>query len=417
MTRAAQTRRRFLFTSAPLAGHLDWGGYLKTAAHLSRWGHAVAWASEEPARAAVEAAGVDFRAVDVVGWRWPATEPPGSQPGDRQTARFRRALDVALSEEAVALATHYLLDVAREFKPDAIVGEPLIGAAAIAAEKLSVPYAVCGYPATSPESHAKQFTEPEYAVAQEGETRLKRLFDRFGVRGRNWPGGLSPWPQSPDLHVVYWTREWYMDESDIRPQTQFVGGSVSAPAGDAPGWFDRLPPDVPLAFITLGSLFTDDPNFFVIAAHACVPAGLFPIIAMGHSDRAPNLKRQLAARLPRCMAVSWVDYDHLFPRLAVAIHHGGMGTTHAAVVHGVPQVVVPHAADQALQARRAEASGVGLTIRPQDATVESMRRAVETVVRDPGVRMRARNVSAAFAQAGGVPRAAESIALLVGRPR
>jgi UDP:flavonoid glycosyltransferase YjiC (YdhE family) len=158
--------------------------------------------------------------------------------------------------------------------------------------------------------------------------------------------------------------------------------------------------------ITLGSLFTDDPDFFVMAAHACVRAGLFPIVALGRSERAPNLKPQLAPRLPRCIAVSWVDYDHLFPRLAAAIHHGGMGTTHAAVVHGTPQVIVPHAADQDLQARRAEASGVGLAILPKNATLDSLQQTIETVVRDPGFRIRARGLSASFTSAGGAAAAA-----------
>jgi len=89
-----------------------------------------------------------------------------------------------------------------------------------------------------------------------------------------------------------------------------------------------------------------------------------------------------------------------------------MGTTHAAVVHGLPQVIVPHAADQGLQARRAEASGVGLIVAPKDATLESMQRAIETVVRDPAFRIRAAKLSAAFARAGGVPRAAEWIGSL-----
>jgi len=402
-------RRRFLFASAPLAGHLDWGGYLQTAAHLSRSGHEVIWVSEEQIRASVEASGVTFQAVEVSGWRWPPARSE-AEPADSAHIRFQRALDVTLSEDAVAQATQNLLDIARRFKPAAIIGEPLIGSAAIVAEQLDVPYAVCGYPATPPEEHG--FVEPEYAVAAQGEARLKRLFEHFRVPGRNWPGGLSPWPQSPELHVVYWTREWYADEVNVRPQTQFVGGVVAPASGGAPGWFDRIPPNVPLALITLGSIFTDDPDFFVIAAQASVRAGLFPIIAMGRSDRAPSLKQQLAPCLPRCIAVWWVDYDHLFPRLAVAIHHGGMGTAHAAVVHGVPQMIVPHAADQGLQARRAEASGVGLIVAPKDAALESMQRAIETVVRDPAFRIRAAKLSAAFARAGGVPRAAEWIGSL-----
>jgi MGT family glycosyltransferase len=403
--------RRFLFTSAPLSGHLDWGGYLKTAARLSALGHNVLWVSEESIRAPVEAAGVPFCAVDAIGWRWPAPQPASDlTPSQQARLRFQRALLVMLSEDAVARATEHLLEIARGFKPDVIVGEPTIGAAAIAAEHLDLPYIVCGYPAMSTAQHV--FSEAERAVAEEGAQRLAHLFGHFGVRGRNWPGGLSPWPQSPDLHVVYWVREWYADEPEVQPQTRFVGGLVAPPAGEPPRWFDRLPPDQRLAFVTLGSLFTDDPDFFVITAHACAAAGLFPVIALGRSDRAPDLKQQIAPRLPRCIAVSWVDYDHLFPRLAVAVHHGGMGTTHAAVTHGAPQVIVPHAGDQLLQARRAEASGVGLALLPRDATLESMRRAAETVVRDPAFQVRARNLAASFASAGGAPEAARAIAAL-----
>ena len=404
--------RRILFTSAPLPGHLDWGGYLKTAAHLSRAGHSVVWVSQEPIRASVEATGVKFRAVAATGWRWPSRVP--SSPASVR-ARYQRALDVSLTEEAVARAAENLISVASEFTPDVIVGEPFIWAAAIASEKLGVPYAVCGYPRLRPEG--RELTEPERAVAEDGAARLRRLFDRFGVSGCHGSGGLSPWPQSPDLHVVYWAREWYADIDDDPPQTQFVGGAVSPPVGEAPAWFDQIPRDAPLAFITLGSTFTDDPAFFVLAAHASVRAGLFPLIAMGRSARAPNLQQQIAPRLPQCIALSWLDYDHVFPHLSVAIHHGGLGTTHAAVVHGVPQVIIPHAADQSLQARRAEANGVGLQIAPGAARIDSLRQAIETVIHDPGFRIRAQNLATAFARAGGVPHAAERIAALADRAK
>ncbi len=408
----ATEARKFLFTSAPLSGHLDWGGYLRTAAHLSGWGYDVLWVSEEPVRAAVEAAGVRFRAVDAIGWRWPAAQlPVDLKPGERAAARLQRALLVMLSEDAIVRAVDNLLAVAGEFEPDALIGEPTVSAAALAAEVLNVPYAVCGYPATRHDPET--LGEAERAVYQDAAARLKNLIARLDVRGRNWPSEFSPWPQSPDLHVVYWTREWYADESDVLPQTRFVGGAVSPPQGDAPDWFARLPPGMPLALVTLGSLFTDDPDFFLLAAHACTRAGVFPIVAMGRSERAPNLKQAIAPRLPRCIAVAWADYDHLFPRLSVAVHHGGMGTAHAAVVHGVPQVIVPHAADQSLQALRAEASGVGLMIRPKEATLDALQHAVETVVRDPGFRIRARNLAVEFAARGGAPVAARCIERLV----
>jgi UDP:flavonoid glycosyltransferase YjiC (YdhE family) len=131
------------------------------------------------------------------------------------------------------------------------------------------------------------------------------------------------------------------------------------------------------------------------------------VVAFGESELAPGLKEKLAARLPRCFAVRWVDYTHLFPRLAAIMHHGGVGTTHAAVVHGVPQVIVPHAGDQGLQAHRADANGVGLNVPPGQANVGRLRQAIETVLFDPGFRIHARNLAAEFARLGGVSKAAE----------
>ena len=46
------------------------------------------------------------------------------------------------------------------------------------------------------------------------------------------------------------------------------------------------------------------------------------------------------------LSVATVDHRALFPRAAAVIHHGGAGTTHAAVAAGVPSVVIPHVGDQ-----------------------------------------------------------------------
>jgi MGT family glycosyltransferase len=359
------------------------------------------WASEESIRRAVEAAGVAFHALETSGWRWP-------DPSEGRD-RFRRALDVSLSEAAVARATGELLKVIDRVQPDVVIGEPYVAAAAIAAEKTDAPYAVCGHPAIPSDQDASIDAERE-AIA-EGRARLQRLFARFNVRGRNWPDRLAPWPRSPELHVVYWTIEWYSDLTYVESQTHFVGGVAEPASGSPPTWFEQLPHDAPLAFITLGSLFTDDPDFFVIAAHACVQAGVFPILALGRSPRAPDLKQQLAQRLPRCIVASWVDYAHVFPHLSLVIHHGGMGTTHAAVTHALPQLIIPHAADQSLQARRAEMNGVGRWIAPREATADHMRQPIDALLGEP-YRKRARDLAASFAAAGGAPQAARLIAAL-----
>jgi sterol 3beta-glucosyltransferase len=44
--------------------------------------------------------------------------------------------------------------------------------------------------------------------------------------------------------------------------------------------------------------------------------------------------------------VKQVPYDWIFPKIYAAIHHGGSGTTHAAIKHGCATMVIPHMIDQ-----------------------------------------------------------------------
>ncbi|MEZ4639172.1 MAG: hypothetical protein R2856_30110 [Caldilineaceae bacterium] len=82
------------------------------------------------------------------------------------------------------------------------------------------------------------------------------------------------------------------------------------------------------------------------AAHAAHQVGGLPVLAIGDQLTQPMMS-QLQAKLPKGTVVTArVDFGEVLPYAAAAIHHGGAGTTHALVTHGVPQIIVPHAADQ-----------------------------------------------------------------------
>src|SRR5262249_54728538 len=52
-------------------------------------------------------------------------------------------------------------------------------------------------------------------------------------------------------------------------------------------------------------------------------------------------------------------HDWLFPRVSAVIHHGGAGTTAAALRAGVPSVILPFFFDQGFWGRRLAACGLG----------------------------------------------------------
>ena len=66
-----------------------------------------------------------------------------------------------------------------------------------------------------------------------------------------------------------------------------------------------------------------------------------------------------AAHLPRNFhPVGALPHDWLLPRCALAIHHGGSGTTHSACRAGKPSIVVPFAGDQFFWGARLRAAGI-----------------------------------------------------------
>lgn len=76
--------------------------------------------------------------------------------------------------------------------------------------------------------------------------------------------------------------------------------------------------------------------------------------------------------------VGHVPHDWLLPRCALAIHHGGSGTTHSATRAGIPSVIVPFAGDQFFWNQRLCALGVMRhTLRGRTITADRLAAAIE----------------------------------------
>ncbi|MBK8026764.1 MAG: glycosyltransferase family 1 protein [Chloroflexi bacterium] len=327
--------------------------------------------------------------------------------------RYRRALDTWMSEELVGDAVDALLELADQIgAPDVIVTDPFLTAAALTAEKLGAKLAVCGWVAMRDLRDDLLFPVQKI-LGDESRQRLDALCARFGLAGRYFSQGPTPSILSPSLHVSYFNAEWYQaDLPDMMPQTLFVGGKpIGSPT--PPAWLTEIPEDAPLAVITLGTTFTGDLGFFAWAAQAAAQAGLVPIVAIGWNPMEKEDKAKLIKALPRgTRLVNFVPFATVLPRTRIMCHHGGMGTTHAALIHGVPQIVVPHAADQRGQARRAAQAKVGLHLTAHDVRQGALGQAFNALMEDERVQAAARATADDLAQLGGPPRAAEALAAL-----
>lgn len=90
----------------------------------------------------------------------------------------------------------------------------------------------------------------------------------------------------------------------------------------------------------------------------------------------------LAADGNDVLTIGDVPHAVLFPRLAAVVHHGGAGTSAAALRAGVPAVTVPVTADQPFWAGRLAAIGAATDPIPfRSLTAERLAASLHQVVR------------------------------------
>ena len=393
---------RILAVAAPLPGHFDWGGYLATTEMLRDAGHTVIWASERPALSLPRRAGLATFPLPTTGWQNALPPlPTDLTPVELSQRRQQRALDVWLGEESVLAGVRALDEAVESLQPDLILSEPYVLAATFVAEQRGLPLVICGVP-------AEEIGGSRNALSRMAWRRFRRIVATLGIPGTYWSQGALPWPRSPFLHVSYFSRGWY-GRTVLGEQTFFAGGKPDTSQGDAPTWLQKLPTRRRLVLITLGSTFNRDFAFFQNSALAVERAGGVPIVAAGRGWPA-TAWQQLTDALPTgAILRPWLDFAHLFPRLWAVIHHGGVATTQRAIVHGLPQIVVPHAGDQRRQALRVQENRVGFALEPRHATPENLAALLDQLLFRPIFRQEAQKLQAEFAALGGPAAVAAAI--------
>jgi UDP:flavonoid glycosyltransferase YjiC (YdhE family) len=148
----------------------------------------------------------------------------------------------------------------------------------------------------------------------------------------------------------------------------------------------------PPVYVGFGSMAGQDPEqMAALVVAALARSGQRGVLATGWGGlRAERLP-------PTVFALDAAPHAWLFPRMAAAVHHGGAGTTAAALRAGAPSVIVPFIVDQPFWGARVKALGVGPEPIPvKRLTAGRLAAAVQRVATDAGMRQRAQQLGAAL---------------------
>jgi UDP:flavonoid glycosyltransferase YjiC (YdhE family) len=144
----------------------------------------------------------------------------------------------------------------------------------------------------------------------------------------------------------------------------------------------------PLLYFTLGTLWADaEVMRVVLDGLAQEPVSV--VVTTGH------LSAEQLGDLPGNARVeSYIPQATLLPHCSAVLHHAGAGTMFGAFAHGLPQVALPQAADNFVNADLLGRVGAGRVLRPGDVTREAVRSAVREVLDQVGYRTAAAGVAA-----------------------
>ncbi|WP_019547074.1 activator-dependent family glycosyltransferase [Streptomyces sulphureus] len=154
-------------------------------------------------------------------------------------------------------------------------------------------------------------------------------------------------------------------------------------AATVPEWL-REPPDRPRVCVTMGlsrRQYTGHDGFPLtdLDAFGDLEAEIVTTLV-------PAPGEEFAAVPANTRIVDFVPMHVLLPSCDAVVHYGGSGTWMTAMLHGVPQLLVPQSGDTLLKAEHLERQGIGLAVPDAEATGPALREAVGRLLHEGSFR-------------------------------
>ncbi len=264
-----------------------------------------------------------------------------------------------------------LVPILREQRPDVVVHDETDFGAPVAAAVAGIPYA----------EHSVAIFRPLEAARVARETILP-LWEEWEVELGPF-GGLFQYLYLDVCPPSLQSRE--IDQIDVaHPMTNArLGAGAQAP----PAWIDDLRP-VPTVYVSLGTLFNQDPHVFAVILEGLGDGDLDVIVTIG-ADQDPAV---LGAQPAHVHIEGFIPQSALLPRCDVVINQGGTAIFEI-LAHGLPLLILPRGANQFDNAEACVAAGVARSLRPDEVTAAAVAAAVRALLHQPSYRERARLVA------------------------
>jgi UDP:flavonoid glycosyltransferase YjiC (YdhE family) len=280
------------------------------------------------------------------------------------------------SEPVTQRKVEDILGIAARRQYHLIVRDPTDFSAVIAAEALGIPQATIGF---------SRFCVTRW---------WRRVFGSSLDSIRHQPG-ITPDPEMERLYpwlyldtVPPWLQEAEGPPVDvlyrIRPEP------YQAPPPPGILGIDKIP-DEPIVLVTLGTVYNRRLELLERLCQGVLRAGTKVICTLGPRRGGQSSP---ALQVRGVQVADNVPLRDILPHCAAVVTHGAYSTVPAAILQGVPLMLVPLGADNAYNAKRCAREGAGLTEAPETVTGRRVAELVSMLVTQPEFRNAAERLGA-----------------------
>jgi UDP:flavonoid glycosyltransferase YjiC (YdhE family) len=378
---------KVLFTSVSAIGHIH--PMVPLAQALRDRGHQVRWATGADSCPRVQAAGI---------------EPVQAGLDQRsRTAEYQRRYPEAAALRGVEIPDHMfpklfgaiapppmlgdLTPVMSTWQPDLLIHEAGEFAGPIAATALGVPSITHGFGSLT----------PPHRVAAASE-EVAPLWQSVGLQPRPYGGCYD------HLYLDIFPASLGALESGHVPFLQPLQPVAFDASGDEEPYVADQADERPLVYLTLGTVFSDEGRLRT-AVNAIASLDVRLLVTVGPRGHPEAMGPQPShVRVER-----YVPQTQVLGHCVAVASHVGSGTFLAALSHALPQLCLPQAADQFINAAGCIHAGAGLALTPDDATAPAITGAMSRLLSEPSFGARA---SAVASELAAMPSPDEVAALL-----
>lgn len=335
----------------------------------------------------------------------------------------QRGAGLAMMRQVMPMLRRLLDDswqAAERVQPDVIVYHPKGLAGSHLAEALKIPaFLSLPLPMYSP---TRDFPMPIFPELPLGGVYNRLTYAVLPLMTAPYAGMINQWRKEHGLPSVGRFFNERRTGQGMIPILYSFSRHVAPPPADWDAdthvtgyWF--LPPDAawsppvdlvqflengePPVYVGFGSMMSGDPQAKAqMVIEALNRTGQRGILAKGWGGLEPS-------SVPETIhLIDEVPHDWLLPQVAAVVHHGGAGTTAAALHAGKPNIITPFIADQPFWGRRVEALNAGPAPIPQKKlTVENLSEAIRQAVSDPTIRLSAHTLGEKIQSEDGIANA------------